>query len=238
MANSLPTCNEFAQTGANFPQLMTMEYNIPPFLVGHPEPRAAWTDLLNASIALEKAIQTAFRVKYGIVTNMTPTALKEYVSKKIIDAQHQIYYAWMYLCIASGKMTNGNINVIINDANIVLSAMSKMVTQAQNLPEDVHTIFTFTAANVYGFQGVIGNLSGMVLAFFHHHSMTPLFHETKGNGNPNMPESTQPKELRATYNNSEFPEGKVHSIPHKGHHKGHKEKVSGDRHKREPRINF
>lgn len=130
-----------------------------------PEPRAAWTDLVMASINLEKAIDISFAVKTGL-TKMKDTKLQSTMSGFLTNAYYSIYYAWMYLCQAS--KSDANLSGLINNFNIALTAIQNLIAKLNTIKTtgtssksstSITDLSNFANIYIYAFEGVISSLS-------------------------------------------------------------------------------
>lgn len=166
---NLPTCQEFAQHGKqNLCSMLSDKLNLPlNNACSLPEPRAAWTDLVNASSYLEDAIVLPFRVLYGI-QQMPVTSVKMSMLTSLNNAYYKIYYAWMYICIASGNnpQINHQLTPVISDASLAMTAIQKLSATLQTVPENITDLNNFASTYIYGFQGVISYLSDSILRAF------------------------------------------------------------------------
>lgn len=166
---SLPTCQDFAQNGKqNLCSMLSSKLGLPlDNICSLPEPRAAWTDLVNASSYLEDAIVLPFRVLYGI-QQMPLATVKMSMLASLNNAYYKIYYAWMYLCIASGNnlQINHQLTPVISDASLAMAAIQKLSSTLQSVPENITDLNNFAATYIYGFQGVISHLSDSILNAF------------------------------------------------------------------------
>ena len=162
---TLPTCAQFSAAGkSNLCAMLSSKLGLPLNNICElPEPRAAWTDLVNASTYLEDAIVLPFRALYGIQPD-TATNVKNYMIQSLHNAYYKMYYAWMYMCIASGNTPN--LQKIIKDLELALSGINKLVAEVQSLPLDLATLNNFAATYIYGFQGVISYLSNSIVNSF------------------------------------------------------------------------
>lgn len=175
---SLPSCSNFAKSAENLnwckklEEYTGMKINVCNKFAS-PEPRAASTDLWQASFYLEDAIILPFRIMYKIEEMSLTEAIKK-IQNYIDMAIAKIYYAWMYLCISTGEgqplYKNPHAKRVIDDTknaqnvlNVILEKMSKEHFST------IEELNKYVATYIYGFQAVINALSHEIDNLFREH---------------------------------------------------------------------
>lgn len=170
---SLPTCSDFANSARNVDWCREIEKytGMKLAVCSTPEPRAALTDLWQASFYLEDAIILPYRIMYKI-ENMSLERAISVVKSYIDDAIAKIYYAWMYLCISTGEgqpLSNsyyaGKVIADAKNAQEVLGAILQKMHHEKF--EKIEELNNFVATYIYGFQAVLNALSHEIQSLFY-----------------------------------------------------------------------